>query len=99
MSEATFHTEHYTCAEQVFALNHHIGLYLPKESPSASKDVVVLVAEMRSAKELVGVASCRCSDTEIAMMVSTTGDAGLVGNAEAVTAVVVPKTLGTDVTA
>ena len=97
--DGEFYAEHHTCTEQVFALYHHIGLHLPVESPTASQHIVVLIAEVRSAEEVVRVTSCRRSDAQVAVVVAPTCHTGFVGDAETVTSVVLPKTFGTHMTA
>lgn len=59
----------------------------------------MLIAEMDAAQEPVGIASGGSADTHIAMMVASPCHTGLVGKAEAVAPIVVPKTLGAHMTA
>ena len=60
---------------------------------------IVLIADMNTADELVGIAACTGSDTQIAVVVATSCDTGLVGGTDAPCAVVVPERLWADMTA
>ena len=60
---------------------------------------VVLVADMNTSNELVGIAACTGSDTQVAVVVATSCDTGLVGGTDAPCAVVVPERLWADMTA
>ena len=59
----------------------------------------MFIAEVDAAQEPVGITACRCSDAHVAMMVASSCHTGFVGEAETITAVVVPETLRTHMTA
>src|SRR5574344_2102211 len=58
----------------------------------------MFIADVNTAHELVGITTCRSSNTDVAIVVSSTNYARLVGNTKAITTVVVPKTFRTDMT-
>ena len=61
-----------------------------------AQGVVMFIAEVDAAQEPVGIATSRCSDAHVAMVVASSHHTGFIGKAETITAVVVPKTLRTD---
>jgi hypothetical protein len=66
---------------------------------AVSECIVLLIAEVDATQEPVSIATCRCSYAHVAMVVASSCHTGLIGKAETITAVVVPKTLRTDMTA
>ena len=63
-----------------------------------TKGIVVFVAGMYAAEELVCITAARGSDAQVAIVVATSHHAGLVGYAYAPCAVVVPERIGADMT-
>ena len=59
----------------------------------------MLVADMNTANELVGIAASTGSDAQVTVMVATSCDTRLVGGTDAPCAVVVPERLWADMTA
>ena len=64
-----------------------------------AQGVVMFIAEVDAAQEPVGIATSRCSDAHVAMVVASSHHTGFIGKAETITAVVVPEALRTHMTA
>ena len=86
-----------TRAEQILTVgHHHVTLGLPVELPAVPQSIVVFIADVDASKEVVGVTATRSTDAQVAVVVTTSHHARLVGDAYTPCVVTVPEGLRAD---
>ena len=58
----------------------------------------MFIAYVNTAHKLVGITTCRSTNTDVAIVVSSTDNTRLVSYTKAIATVIVPETLRTDMT-
>ena len=93
------HADDNTCPKQIFPFYHQVALGLPKQFPALAQRIAVFIAHMNAAQYLVSVRAERPAQPQIAMMVTASEHARLVGRTHAPSVVVVPERFGANMLA
>jgi hypothetical protein len=92
-----FETDDDAFTKEVFTVrNHQVTLGLNIQHPTFTEGEIMLIADMEATKELVGITADTGSDTDIAVMVTSTYHTGLIGSTYAPSTVVFPEGIRAD---
>ena len=80
--QGNFNTYGHTCTEQVFTTQDNIFLDLPKETPSTTEIIGMLKAYMTGSDDFPCITAKTCSYTQVAVMVASSDDTGLIGDSQ-----------------